>query len=111
MNFLIQEQDDPETEAEFIKKDRKRKSTIGEASKILFTQSVEMSSQLRINQVFSFENILSMHVQIEKLTSEITQIRRRLAISEIKQAEKDREIEQMKQWGVPSGRSSKSKNV
>jgi hypothetical protein len=37
MNFLIQEQDDPETEAEFIKKDRKRKSTIGEASKILFT--------------------------------------------------------------------------
>ena len=110
MNFLIQEQDDLETDDKFIAKARSRKSTIGE-SRILLTQSVEMSSQLRINQVFSFENLLSMHVQIEKLTTEIGKIRHRLLISEKKSAEKDREIDQMRQWGVPNGRSSKRKDV
>jgi hypothetical protein len=51
-----------------------------------------MSGLLTIKQVFSFENILSMHLQIEKLTSEIGKIRQRLAITEKKLAEKDKEI-------------------
>ncbi len=42
----------------------------------------EMRPILRINQIFSFENFLSMYVQIEKLTKENKQLIERQMITE-----------------------------
>ena len=56
----------------------------------------EMTSIMRINQIFSFENFLSMYVQIEKLTKENKQMIERQMITEKIQSEMESEIQLLK---------------
>ena len=96
-NLMIQDENDDEDEEDLesnqklIAKIERRKSSLKNMK--ASTSYTEMNPLMRTNQIFSFENFLSMFLQMEKFSKEIREMRKRQIISEKLQAEMETEIE------------------
>lgn len=87
-----EDDEDLEFNQKLIAKIERRKSTLKNNLKAP-TSYTEMNPLMRTNQIFSFENFLSMYLQMEKFSKEIREMRKRQIISEKLQAEMETEIE------------------